>query len=136
MALTVAQDQELFVADNTRSLAEAAFEDGLYTLGIYDGDTMVGFILYDYDDTYPGWSMSRFMIGRQFQGKGYGKKSVTEFLDYFRKKHHADKIFISVSLENTVARKMYTGIGFRELQETEYTYNGILFREMQMVKAL
>lgn len=36
----------------------------------------------------------------------------------------------------TVARKMYAKLGFRELQETEYTYNGILFREMQMVKAL
>ena len=136
MALTVAQDQALFVADNTRSLTEAAFEEGLYTLGIYHGDTMVGFILYDYDDTYPGWSMSRFMIGRQFQGKGYGKKAVEEFLRYFHEKHHADKIYISVSLENTVARKMYAKIGFRELQETEYTYNGILFREMQMVKEL
>ena len=30
---------------------------------------MVGFILYDYDDQIPGWSMSRFMIGKQYQGK-------------------------------------------------------------------
>lgn len=50
-----------FVADNTRSLVEAAYEDGLYTLGVYDGVTMVRVVLYDYDDTYPGWSMSRFI---------------------------------------------------------------------------
>lgn len=53
MELQVEESQKYFVADNTRSLVEAAYEDGLYTLGVYDGDTMVGFVLYDYDDTYP-----------------------------------------------------------------------------------
>lgn len=85
MELQVEESQKYFVADNTRSIVEAAYEDGLYTLGVYDGDTMVGFVLYDYDDTYPGWSMSRFMIGRQFQGNGYGKRAVREFLDSNKK---------------------------------------------------
>ena len=136
MALEVDESQKYFVADNTRSLVEAAYEDGLYTLGIYDGDTMVGFILYDYDDTYPGWSMSRFMIGRQFQGKGYGKRAVREFLDYFKAEHNADKIYISVSLDNTIARKMYTDLGFQKIKEIKYTYSGHLYREMQMAKEL
>ena len=138
MALEVDESQKYFVADNTRSLVEAAYEDGLYTLGIYDddGDTMVGFILYDYDDTYPGWSMSRFMIGRQFQGRGYGKRAVREFLAYFKAKHNADRIYISVSLGNAAARKMYSDIGFREIKEIEYSYSGHLYREMQMVKHL
>lgn len=136
MELQVDESQKYFVADNTRSLVEAAYEDGLYTLGIYDGSIMVGFILYDYDDTYPGWSMSRFMIGRQFQGKGYGKRAAAEFLDYFRKKHAADKIYISVSLDNAAARKMYAGLGFQPVGEIEYTYSGHLYREMQMVKPL
>ena len=97
---------------------------------------MVGFVLYDYDDIYPGWSMSRFMIGRQFQGNGYGKRAVREFLDYFKKKHGADRIYISVSLDNAAARKMYSDIGFREIKETEYSYSGHLYREMQMIKHL
>ena len=63
MALTIDDSQEGFVADNKQSLVEAAYEDGLYTLGIYQDETMVGFVLYDYDETFPGWSMSRFMIG-------------------------------------------------------------------------
>ena len=37
--------------------------------GIYHKTTMVGFLLYDYDDTFPGWSLSCFMIGNQFQEK-------------------------------------------------------------------
>lgn len=76
------------------------------------------------------------MIGRQFQGNGHGKRAVREFLDYFKKKHGADRIYISVSLDNAVARKMYSDIGFREIKEIEYSYSGHLYREMQMVKHL
>lgn len=136
MLLTVDESQQYFVADNKQSLVEAAFEDGLYTLGIYDEETMVGFVLYDYDDAIPGWSMSRFMIGKQYQRKGYGKKAALQFLDYFRKKHNADKIYISVSLDNTAARKMYLDIGFEEIKEIEYTFLDKNFKEMQMVKLL
>ena len=136
MALTIDKSQEGFVADNKQSLVEAAYEEGLYTLGIYHEETMVDFVLYDYDDTFPGWSMSRFMIDKQFQGKGYGKQAAVAFLDYIKKKHNADKLYISVSLKNTVARKMYASIGFEEIKEIEYTFLGMQFREMQMVKKL
>ena len=136
ISLTVDDSQEGFVADNKRSLVEAAYEDGLYTLGIYHKETMVGFVLYDYDDTFPGWSMSRFMIGKQYQGKVYGKQAVVAFLDYFKKKHNAEKLYISVSLDNAVARGMYADIGFEEIKEVAYLFSGRQFREMQMVKKL
>ena len=125
-----------FVADNKQSLVEAAYEDGLYTLGIYLEETMIGFILYDYDETFPGWSMSRFMIGKQFQGKGYGKQAAIAFFEYFKTKHNADKLYISVSLENILARKMYSSIGFAEIKEVEYTFGDKHYKEMQMVKEL
>lgn len=134
--LTVDDGQEDFVADNKQSLVEAAYEDGLYTLGVYCGETMVGFVLYDYDESFPGWSMSRFMIGRQYQGRGYGKHAVATFLDYFRKKHGADRLYISVSLQNSVARKMYADLGFEEIKEVEYDFFGKTYRETQMVKQL
>lgn len=136
MALTVDESQADFVADNKQSLVEAAYEDGLYALGIYHEETMVGFVLYDYDETFPGWSMSRFMIGKQYQGKGYGKKAVLDFLDYFKRKHNADKLYISVSLENRAARNMYSDIGFIEMKEVEYIFLDRHFREVQMVKEL
>lgn len=80
--------------------------------------------------------MSRFMIGKQHQGKGYGKQAVIEFLDRFKAQHDADKIYISVSLDNPVARKLYSNIGFEETKEIEYLYDGYLYREVQMVKEL
>lgn len=136
MALTVADSQKDFVADNTQSLVEAAYEEGLYPLGIYHEGRMVGFLLYDYDETFPGWSLSRFMIGSQFQGKGYGKQAVQAFFPYFQAKHQAEKLYISVSLENQAARNLYTSLGFTQLQEVTYTFLGKQFREMQMVKVL
>lgn len=136
IALTVDDSQMYFVADNKQSLVEAAYEEGLHTLGIYCGETMVGFVLYDYDDSIPGWSMSRFMIGKQYQGKGYGEQAVLDFLEYFKENHAADKLYISVSVGNTVARKMYADVGFVEIKEVEYTFLGKLFRGMQMVKEL
>ena len=136
MELIIDESQEGFVADNKQSLVEAAYEDGLYTLGIYLEETMIGFVLYDYDETIPGWSMSRFMIGKQFQGKGYGKQAAIAFLEYFKTKHIADKIYISVSLENTVAHKMYSSIGFTEVKEVKYTFRDKQYNEIQMVKEL
>lgn len=136
MELTVDDGQQNFVADNKQSLVEAAYEDGLYPLGIYHGERMIGFVLYDYDESFPGWSMSRFMIGKQFQGKGYGKQAVLDFFTYFKARHNADNLYISVFLENNVARKMYSSVGFKELKEVEYVFLGKQFREVQMVKDL
>ena len=134
--LELDKNQENFVADNKQSLVEAAYEEGLYTLAVYDHQTMIGFILYDYDESYPGWSMSRFMIGKQYQGKGYGKQAVLEFLNYFKEHHQADKLYISVSLDNLIARKMYLDIGFKEIKEIEYTFLNRQFKEIQMVLEL
>lgn len=136
MALTIDESQKYFVADNKQSLVEASFEDGLYTLGIYNEGKMIGFILYDYDETFPGWSMSRFMIDKHYQGKGYGKQAVLEFLGYFKEKHNAGEIYISVSLDNKIARKMYLDIGFEEIKKIEYTFGDMIFKEIQMVKKL
>jgi len=133
MLLSVDDSQKDFVADNKQSLLEAAYEEGLYTLGVYHGETMVGFVLYDYDETIPGWSMSRFMIGKQFQGKGYGRAAASDFLSYFRQNHGAEKLYVSVSLKNTAARRLYAGIGFTEVGEVEYSFLGKRFREMRMV---
>lgn len=115
-------DSQGGVAANKQSLVEAASEYGLYSLGIYHAETMIGFVLYDYDETFPGWSISRFTIGKPFRGKGYGKQAVMEFCECFKTKHNADKLYIRVSLENTVARKMYSSVEFTEIKEVEYAF--------------
>lgn len=39
-----------------------------------------------------------------------------------------------MSLDNTAARNMYAALGFRNIGENEYDYDGLHFREMQMEK--
>ena len=62
------------------------------------------------------------------------EKDTLEFLDDFHRSHSDDPLFISVSLENTVARKMYSDIGFQEVKEVEYFFLGKVCREIQMRK--
>ena len=112
MALTIDDSQEGFVADNKQSLVEAAYEDGLYTLGIYHEETMVGFVLYDYDDTFPGWSMSRFMIGKQFQGKGYGKKFMEHWENDMKSQGYG--MLLTSTQVDEEAQHFYRKLGYKD----------------------
>lgn len=134
--LKVRAGQETFVASNAQSLVEAQFEEGLYTKAIYADETMIGFVLYDYDPEIPGWSMSRFMIGEQYQGQGFGKKAVLEFIKYMKEEMKIQELYISVGQENKVAYELYKTLGFIESKPIEYEVNGIIYHEIQMKLAL
>lgn len=57
--------------------------------------------------------------------------SVEGFLGIvFKVRHNADKLYISVSLENMVVRRIYAFIGFTEIKEVEYNFLEEHFREM------
>ena len=122
ICLKVKDEQRGFVADNARSLAEARFEEGV----------MVGFVLFDYDPELPGWCMSRFMIGAQYQGRGLGKEAVLRFLDFMREHMGVRELYLHVELENTAAHEMYQKLGFRAVREIQYTFDGVVYRERRM----
>jgi diamine N-acetyltransferase len=58
--------------------------------------------------------IARFMIGEQFQGKGYGKKGSIKLVEFLKEKHKCSEIFLDVSPENEVAINLYESIGFRD----------------------
>ncbi|WP_317380394.1 GNAT family N-acetyltransferase [uncultured Intestinimonas sp.] len=132
ICLKVKDEQRGFVADNARSLVEARFEEGLYTRAVYSGDTMVGFVLFDYDPEIPGWCMSRFMIGAQYQGQGLGKEAVSRFLDDAKERMGLRELYIHVELENTAAYELYQKLGFRFVKQIQYEFDGVVYRERQM----
>jgi diamine N-acetyltransferase len=121
--LIVENEQEYFVAPNWFSLLEAKYEEGeRYPLGIYDCDTMVGFIMYVFypaDDDYPldSWWIERFMIGKDFQNNGYGKAALKRFLNYFQNIYGNIDLRIATVPENVVATKLYENIGFTKTGE-------------------
>lgn len=89
--LKVNDNQKDFVAPNWYSVLEAVYEEEeKHPYAIYYGEDMVGFLMYSYypaDEEYDkdSWWMERFMIAKDFQGKGYGKASLSKFIENFQK---------------------------------------------------
>ena len=131
--LKVSEAQKSFVAANDVSIIEACIAPTsgghAFSFGIYDGDTPVGFCMIGYGtdndwkeapavakDSYKLW---RLMIDRRHQGKGYGKTAMRPVLDFIATEPcgPADLCRLSYEPENTAAKALYAGFGFRETGE-------------------
>ncbi|MGL5084613.1 MAG: GNAT family N-acetyltransferase [Clostridium sp.] len=134
VALKVGEHQANYVATNAYSLVQSMYEDKLYPLGIYNGDEMVGFLLYDYDEELEGWSFSRFMIDSNSQNKGFGSKALEKFLEFFHNKFPGEKLYTSVEIDNEVAIKLYEKYGFNKKDSFKYTIGDIVYKEFRMLK--
>jgi diamine N-acetyltransferase len=72
VALDVAKDQQQFIESNAFSLAESLYEENGTSVGLYDGETLVGYAMYGwYSVKHKSVWLDRFMIDQQYQGKGY-----------------------------------------------------------------
>ena len=124
--LKVRQDQAHFVAPNVYSIAEAQFgEDSelghwdSYPFGIYDDETPVGFLMYEFNFDSPKMQgfVVRLMVDEKFQGKGYGKFGVEKMIEIFRAEECVKVAGVSYEPENDAARKLYAKYGFEETGE-------------------
>ena len=136
--LKVEESQKNFVTSNMYSLAEAyavvASKGYAMPFGIYLEDKPIGFLMIGYypdleytqkafgdDEEIPDYVPSsyqvwRFMIGQDYQGKGYGKEAFRLALEYIKTKPcgEAEYCWLSYKPENEVARKLYRSFGFEE----------------------
>ncbi|WP_241904588.1 GNAT family N-acetyltransferase, partial [Vibrio sp. 10N.286.55.C11] len=74
--LQVAESQLNHVDSNAISLAEANFMDFPWFRGIYANNEPVGFILINADTSSGKFSLWRFMLDKNQQSKGYGRKAI------------------------------------------------------------
>ena len=110
--------QKKCVAPNVYSLAEAyANKDRAWVRAIYLIDKPIGFImmaLWDDDipkEDLPAYYLWRFMISREYQNKGFGKK----VLDIIIKKCQTDRIktlYVSCEMEEKQPFEFYIKYGF------------------------
>lgn len=136
--LKVNDNQKNFVASNIYSLAEAyaviASKGNALPFGIYLDDKPVGFLMigyypdmeyakaaFDEDEEIPyyvpeSYLVWRFMIDKEYQGKGYGKEAFRLALEYIKScpLGKAKYCWLSYEPENTVARALYRSFGFVE----------------------
>ncbi|MBU5439141.1 GNAT family N-acetyltransferase [Tissierella sp. MSJ-40] len=115
--LRVSEEQKDYVASNWYSILQSKFEEELYPLCIYDGEVMVGFLMYGLDPDTKRIEMSRLMIDQKLQGKGYGKMAVLKLLDLIREKYGKIKFYTSIEPKNIVAEKLYESLGFKKTGE-------------------
>ena len=87
---TLTESQSHCVAPNAVSVAQAHVSDAAWMRAIYLGDEPIGFVMIDLteDDRIPpadrpAVGLWRFMIGRPWQRKGYGKKVLDQLVSYF-----------------------------------------------------
>ena len=121
--LEVSESQKQYIASNKKSLETAVKEEyreiarpfAIYAEGQIVGFTMFAFELTSSDPNDRYW-LWRFMIDRNFQGKGYGSVALEKIIDYFRS-HGADHILLSTKENNTSALSLYHKYQFAETGE-------------------
>lgn len=111
-ALRVSKEQRDFVASNTYSLAQAAYEPDTYPFAIYHDGKMAGFIMYDYDSNIGVWEMCRLMVDERLQGRGIGKAAVEKLLKLVTEKLGHIMFYTSADPANTAAIGLYEKMGF------------------------
>ena len=113
--LKLAPGQERFVSHPIRSLAQAyVYRDQCQPFGIYAAGKMIGYVMviYDYDVLeYDIWHM---MIDETQQGHGYGSAALDLVIEYIKTKPlgASNRIALTCSKDNTVARRLYESKGF------------------------
>ncbi|MBN2504961.1 MAG: N-acetyltransferase [Bacilli bacterium] len=110
--LSVRDDQKGFIATNSYSLAQAAYEKECKPLAVYCGDNVVGFVMYAFDTDEATYWIYRLMIGKDYQGLGYGKKAMELALEILMPLADNRLIRISFEPQNSVAQKLYESLGF------------------------
>lgn len=119
--LEVSEDQKQFVARNLATIAWAYVDPQFTPYAICDGDTVVGVAAVEYipdNEDYDQHWVPRFMIGEQFQGRGYGKQGMQKIIEMITSQHpNCQRVRLSVVPENQDAITFYKNIGFMETDE-------------------
>lgn len=115
--LEVKEDQKNFVASNAISIAQSKFDTYVDCHGIYDDDTMIGFSATGKNPEDGTIWIIRHMVGKQYQGKGYGKLGLQQVIEMLVNEYDTKQIFLTVEPENSIAITMYKKAGFIDTGE-------------------
>ncbi len=119
MRLHVTKEQEQFVADNARSLAEAAYNPYAWPRAIYAGETPVGFVML-YDDPHtPEYFLWRLMVDHRYQRMGFARRAMEQVVDYVTGRPNAATLGVSYVPGEGSPQPFYAALGFAETGEVD-----------------
>lgn len=119
LALAVAPEQNIFVANNAFSIAQAHFEPKAWFRAIYADETPVGFIMLFDDADKPEYFLWRLMLDTRHQGKGYGRQAIARLVEYVRTRPNARELLVSYHPGDGSPRDFYLKLGFQETGQVE-----------------
>ena len=126
--LKLADGQAHFMPSNLFSIAQSKFYPHWHVVGIYAGDTPVGFAMYGLDTTDNSMNLIRLMIDAQHQGQGYGAAALAAILAAIEQQYGPQTIWLSISPRNTAAERLYKRFGFAVEQTGLETDDEIFLR--------
>ena len=124
---TLTPEQQKCVAPNAISVAQAHFvPDHAWFKAIYLDEEPIGFMMVDVDPDEeevppvdkPSVMLWRFMLGRDYQGKGYGKKALDIVTDKFRKEGN-QYFYTSCVMGEVSPYQFYLNYGFVDTGEKD-----------------
>ena len=110
--LRVAPGQEVLVAPNAVSIAEAYVHEQAWCRAVYAGDELVGFVMLFDAASGPGYMLWRLMVDARFQGRGFGGQVVHRVLEYVRGRPGATQLKVSVHPGEGSPAPFYESLGF------------------------
>jgi diamine N-acetyltransferase len=118
--LSVTKEQEeLFPCSVVDWLAESKFETSFIPLSIYWGDVLIGFSVIGIEPKTNMMWIVAFMIDKDHQGKGYGRKAMKELIVYIKKNYKTNSITLGHRPNNHRAGGLYASLGFEVIKTTE-----------------
>ena len=115
--LKLTPEQERFVSHPIRSLAQAyVYREQCQPFGIYEDDTMVGYVMVIYDYDIPEYDIWHMMIDEPYQKQGYGRTALDQALDYIKTKPFgsSNQVTLTCNKNNIQALNLYKSRGFTE----------------------
>jgi diamine N-acetyltransferase len=116
VALRVREDQASLVASNSKSIKWARRNPGIVPRVIYEGKTVVGFLMYEPRGNRV-FSVHRLMVDAQWQRRGVGRRAMELVIEEIRRLGGAT-IYSSTRPENEAAQCLLAELGF-EIHEVE-----------------
>jgi diamine N-acetyltransferase len=117
IGLEVGPDQTNLVADNLYSIAQAGLDPLGWCRAAYLDERPVGFFFVKEEDAGRRIYICRFMVDRQQQGRGLGRRIMMQLLDLLFSSPTVEIVDLAVSREPRGAEEFYKKCGFISTEE-------------------
>ncbi|MBI9050932.1 MAG: GNAT family N-acetyltransferase [Anaerolineaceae bacterium] len=114
----VKSTQTDFVAETSYYLLLCHYRELWQPLAISVGDQVIGFIMWAIDHNDGSCWLGGFHIDAEWQGKGFGKKTIKAIIENITNQYKINNFALSVQPQNP-ACSLYEALGFMKTDEWE-----------------